>query len=228
MPGISELAMDLVGNDKHAILETDPADAFELLPRPYPTCRIMRIAQQHHRRLRIRRLALQVLPVDGISIVLVNQTVAKLPAPIVPDSGKERIIARRLHDHIIPGPRKRLDTSRISRNDTRRRNDMLPGDTLPPMPPVKPVAHRIIIRLRHQLIPEHPMLQPLPQRLQNRRRSLIIHIRHPQRQRILLEQIPLYARGIPARNYLIEIVNFHASKSLVLGNSFQTYATLGL
>ena len=42
--GIGELAMDLVGNDENAVLEADPADTLQFLPRPYAPGRIVRIA----------------------------------------------------------------------------------------------------------------------------------------------------------------------------------------
>ena len=49
--------------------------------------------------------------------------------------------------------------------------------------------------------------------LPDSQRRLEVHVRHPQRQRILFEQVPLHARRVPARDDFIKIELFHSERS---------------
>ena len=188
----------------------DPQVKVFLLCNPHnPAGRIVRIAEQEHLYLRVGSTPLEVLKVNGVGAVGIDQLVVFHDTSVVPYRRKKAVVHRCLHKHLVAGRGHRLYHRRHGGHHSAGIYHPL-APHAPSVPAAEPVDYGLVIRVRHMLITEHAVVNPLAQSLCHTRRSAEIHVRNPHRQHAVhLSAVPLQAISAPAVNNLVKIKSCH-------------------
>ena len=202
--GISELAVDFVGNHEHIAAEADLSHAGKLFPGPDAAGGIVGVAQQQHPGF--PRLGLEVFPVNGVGAVFVVQGLVQLHALVVADGREKGVVARGLHHHFVAGDGHGLDGGAVGCDNPGGGHDIIPADARPAVPLAEPPGHGLKIAVRHQFIAEHAVVQAALQRFQDFGRGLEVHVGHPHGQ-LAGELVPLDTLGAAAVYDLVEIIH---------------------
>ena len=180
---IGQIAVDLVADHRHMMLPAQFADARQGFAIPDVSDRIVWVAQDHQRGLRVGELRLQIRPVDRVMpLAVVDERGFEHPAAVVEDRIEEDVVDRRLDEHVLVRRGELADHAGDRRHHAGAEHQPLrvDGEIMPPAPPVRigPVPFG-----RHDRIAEHAVLDATAQRLADLGRGLEIHVRHPHGQR---------------------------------------------
>ena len=70
-----KIGMDLIADEKNVVLCADAAYTLHFFFRPAPPNRVMRAAEDHEFRLRMRSALLQILKVNRVAAIFIKQSV---------------------------------------------------------------------------------------------------------------------------------------------------------
>ena len=111
---LGQIAMHLIAKHRHAVLLAQLADTSKVIPTKGAADRIVRVAKDKKRRLRIGEFSLQIRPIDAIIAVSVGKLVFYRHAGDVFDAVVKAIINGAHQQHVFGG-RGELTDDRIDR-----------------------------------------------------------------------------------------------------------------
>ena len=145
---------------------------------PDLTYRIVRIAQNHERSLRIGKLLLQICIINMIFMIFIYKWAFQYITSVIQNRIIERIVYRRHDQHIFSRCSQLTYRAGDCRDNTCTEHDPVIL-YLYVMSISPPVDIGIVPFLRNICIAIHSMLQPLSHGIHDLRCSLEIHISHP-------------------------------------------------
>ena len=218
--GVFEVGVDLVGQDRHAVLDADVRQAAQFVGAPDAADRVVRVAQHDGGAARVGGLGLQVLVVHHVAAVLKLQRVVQQGQAVVAGGGHERRVGRALHDHAVAGVGHGAQGRVDGRHDAVGERDPFGLDAQRVAAP-HPAHQGIEILVGGVVVAEDVMLGGVDQRLHDLGGGLELHIGHGQGDDILIarphigfDHVPLGRGRAPAVHQRLEIV--HASLLLVV------------
>ena len=186
-PAADQVAVDLIRNDPEVIFLNDLSDAGQLLLRPHPAGRILRIAPEDQLALGIGALGLKVLIIQHKGAVrpLFQRRINGLDMGVF--GRMEKISIRRCVDeHLLVRCTKGLRKLVQRRDDTGREAQLLLGK-FPVIMILAPLGKRIvIIMVVHAGIAENTAVDPLAHLVQDLGRNAKIHICHPHADKLII------------------------------------------
>ena len=154
---------------------TKHADFFQGLRIPDLADRIVRIAEDHQCRLRIRELALQIIKIDMVFPIGIDQRAGKDHSAIVEDRIVKDIIDRREDQHLFSRSGQLAHHRGDGRDDAGAEDH--PGDIrLPPVPLFPPVLIAFIVCLRNVCVAKYTEFHFAAQCFLNAGGCLEIHV----------------------------------------------------
>ena len=149
--------MDFIRQHCHMISAAEFTDTLQILPAPYISRRVMRIAENHQCRERIGQLLFQIGKIDAVFSSFIPQPVFQYMAAMVFDGMEKNIVYRCLHHYVISnichpfyGTGHRGDNA-----GTEDKPFLLHQEAMPPVPPA---YNRLIPFLRHYGIAKYTAL----------------------------------------------------------------------
>ena len=199
-----QAGVDLVGNDDHAVPLAHRADPRERLAVPDPTDGVVGVAEQEEIRVRIGQLLVQILPVDGIVVPVIDQPVFRDLASVLCDDIQERVVGRGHQQDVLAGGGQPPDQGGNGSHDAARKQKpvLLDGQTVAVFPPVDIALIPVVGELG---IAEDAVVQTGAEGVQDFRRRLKVHVRHPHRQLVFLD-VPFEGIGPQAGGRMVKIV----------------------
>ena len=207
--GHHQFAMDLVANDAHMVFRTNGPHAAQLLSRPHPSGRIMRVAKQENGYFLVLALALKVVPIHNITVALSFERTFGNAAALVANGRKEAVVNGSHHKHLLAGERQGLDGTTGGGHHTRGVENRRAIDR-PLMASLLPRDNGIVIAIVDLGIAKNAMVHTSPKRFLDSGRCLKIHVSHPQGQHLVIGKvIPLDGTTVPTVDDLRKVVVFH-------------------
>ena len=202
--------MDFVARHQYAVFGAEVGKTCQLVAAPYKSAGVVRIAENHHARTLLGKLALEQLEVHlYVSVVAEAQRISDHLAAVALDDDAERMVDGLLYQHLVALVGKHLKCHRKSA-DNAGNECQLVAFHAESMAVEQPILYRLPITEGCYRIAEHLVLQPVAQSFCDGGTHLEIHISHPKRQKVastivLLQTVVFYAAGVPAVDCLVEI-----------------------
>ena len=93
--------MYLVRYDRYTVIAGKFADLSECFPVPYPSDRVMRVAEKHKCRLRFGQCLFEPVKINAVPAVPVIKRILLHISAVVSDTVVENIVHRRHYKHIL-------------------------------------------------------------------------------------------------------------------------------
>ena len=219
--------MDFVCDDPYVVAEADFAQPEQFLPGPYPSCGVVRIAQEEQFYLWVCGFFFQVAEVYAIGAVFVNQAIGYDLAPVVTDNREEAVVHRGLNEDFVARCGERF-------YDDGEGGDYSGGVEYPfffdgqAVPPLEPADDGGVVGFRGFYVSEDAVFYSFFQGFNDCRSGAEVHIGYPHRECVFaFGCVPFEGVCSLAGNYFIEVV-FHGLMCFVLPTNYKNICDLAM
>ena len=182
--GADELFVNLVRDDKDAVPQTDPGDAFELRAPPHAADRVVRAAQDEEIDIVLDDFLFKIVKVDFVASVFEPERVVDECAPVVADDVRKRIVDGLLDEYGIARFGECADGGCDGKDDARRDHELAACD-VPMMMCFEPVLQDGEVVVLYLRIAEDAVRRAAIEGVEDGRGRAKVHVGDPERQNVL-------------------------------------------